>query len=109
MRFRVAGYWPGRAVRSVWSIQCASDHRKLFLMAATLGAPCRPCQVAVGTPGRLCALVESGALPTRDVRLLVLDEADGLWADSFRRDVQWLAGALPRQKQACPRVTARFS
>lgn len=74
-----------------------------------MGVPCRPCHVAVGTPGRLCALVESGALPTRGVRLLVLDEADGLWADSFRRDVQWLAGALPRQKQACPRATARFA
>ena len=61
----------------------------------------RPCHVVVGTPGRLCALVESRALPVRHVALLVLDEADNLWAaDAFRRDVQWLAGALPQRKQA---------
>ncbi len=57
--------------------------------------------MAVGTPGRLCALAESGALPLAAVRLLVLDEADQLWAaDGFRSDVQWLAAALPRGKQA---------
>ena len=57
--------------------------------------------MAVGTPGRLCALVENRALLVRDVALLVLDEADNLWAaDAFQRDVRWLTGALPPRKQA---------
>ncbi|KAK9828374.1 hypothetical protein WJX81_000707 [Elliptochloris bilobata] len=69
----------------------------------------RPCHVAVGTPGRLCALVENRALPVRDVRLLVLDEADNLWAaDAFRKDVLRLAGALPKQKQVLA-MSATFS
>ncbi len=66
--------------------------------------------MAVGTPGRLCALAESGALPLAAVRLLVLDEADQLWAaDGFRADVQWLAAALPRGKQARARAVGPAS
>ncbi|MEW5310630.1 MAG: hypothetical protein WDW38_002409 [Sanguina aurantia] len=55
--------------------------------------------IAVGTPGRVCALVTSGALTVDSLTLLVLDEADALLSDSFYPDVTWLYDQLPRRKQ----------
>ena len=48
----------------------------------------RRCQVAVGTPGRVCKLLEMGALVVRNCRTLVLDEADHLLSDSFVKDIR---------------------
>lgn len=42
-----------------------------------------PTDIVVGTPGRLVELFRTGSLSTRDVRLLVLDEADHLLGPSF--------------------------
>ena len=53
----------------------------------------------MGTPGRVCALLESGALPPDRISMLVLDEADSLLSDSFAEDVEWVHGVLPRRKQ----------
>ena len=43
----------------------------------------------MGTPGRLCALLEMGSLPPSSLRLLVLDEADQLLTESFNDDIRW--------------------
>ena len=51
------------------------DSKKTQTEALTRGAGC---DVAVGTPGRVLDLVESGVLDLRDVRFFVLDEADAL-------------------------------
>ena len=59
----------------------------------------RACHIAVGTPGRVCALLASGALPARALRLLVLDEADALLGEGFRGDVAWAHAQLPARKQ----------
>ena len=58
-----------------------------------------PCHLAVGTPGRLCALVQDGLLRLEHVRLLVLDEADTLLAGGFVADLATLLAALPARKQ----------
>lgn len=55
--------------------------------------------IAVGTPGRVCALVTSGALTVDSLTMFVLDEADALLSDSFYPDVTWLYDQLPRKKQ----------
>jgi len=39
---------------------------------------CRVCHIAVGTPGRICALLQGGFLTTSKLRIYVLDEADQL-------------------------------
>jgi hypothetical protein len=62
--------------------------------------PARTCHIAVGTPGRVCALLASGALVTRALRLLVLDEADQLMGEGFYPDVTWAHDQLPAKKQA---------
>lgn len=41
------------------------------------------CQIAIGTPGRLNSLIESGDLSLSHVRLFVLDEADKLMEKSI--------------------------
>ena len=59
-----------------------------------------PCHVACGTPGRLAALLRAGTLPSGDVALLVLDEADALLSnEGMRDDVRFVCAALPAGKQ----------
>ena len=48
----------------------------------------RRCQIAVGTPGRVCRLLDMGALVPKNMRTLVLDEADHLMSDSFIKDIR---------------------
>jgi ATP-dependent RNA helicase DDX20 len=55
--------------------------------------------VAVGTTGRILSLIQRGALKTGSVRMLVLDEADKLLADSFRKDVLAIIEAVPPKRQ----------
>ena len=55
----------------------------------------------VGTPGRICALLQKGNLVTPSLGLLVLDEADKLMSDTFFDDVLWLHSVLPSKKQVC--------
>lgn len=59
----------------------------------------RACHIAVGTPGRVCALLSNGALPTRALRTLVLDEADSLLGEGFYSDIAWAHDQLPAKKQ----------
>ena len=61
--------------------------------------PCRVCHVVVGTPGRVCSLLQSSSLVTRDVAMFVLDEADCLLSDGFYSDVTFIYDQLPRRKQ----------
>ena len=55
--------------------------------------------MAVGTPGRLCSLLQTGALPPRSISTLVLDEADTLLSEAFYSDVTWVYDQLPKRKQ----------
>lgn len=55
--------------------------------------------VVVGTPGRICCLLEMGLLPASSIRLLVLDECDKLMEESFKRQIDKLYGYLPASKQ----------
>lgn len=56
---------------------------------------CRACQVAVGTPGRLRALLGARAMPTQHLGMLVMDEADALMGPSFHEDVSAILAELP--------------
>ena len=59
----------------------------------------RCCNVVVGTPGRVCALLAEGSLSGEAIRMLVLDEADKLMDDIFLPDLGYIVGALPQRKQ----------
>ncbi|CAN4108404.1 unnamed protein product [Withania somnifera] len=61
-----------------------------------------PCQILVATPGRLRDHVENTAgFATRlmGVKVLVLDEADHLLDMGFRKDIEKIVSAIPKQRQ----------
>ncbi|XVF80222.1 hypothetical protein PTKIN_Ptkin15bG0053800 [Pterospermum kingtungense] len=61
-----------------------------------------PCQILVATPGRLRDHMENTAgFATRlmGVKVLVLDEADRLLAMGFRKEIERIIAAVPKQRQ----------
>ncbi|KAI8644997.1 P-loop containing nucleoside triphosphate hydrolase protein [Parasitella parasitica] len=48
------------------------------------------CQIIVGTPGRLMALLESKKLSTAHIKLMVLDEADKLMSETFHPQIDYI-------------------
>lgn len=61
-----------------------------------------PCQILVATPGRLKDHIENTAgFATRlmGVKVLVLDEADHLLDMGFRKDIERIISAVPKQRQ----------
>lgn len=66
----------------------------------------RGCHVAVGTPGRVRALMEQRLLVTRALRVIVLDEVDRLLCggpedgdDGLATQTRWICCALPPRRQ----------
>lgn len=57
------------------------------------------CQIAIGTPGRLNSLIESGDMSLNHVRLFVLDEADKLMEKSIFSQIRSISKLLPANKQ----------
>ncbi|XP_034232199.1 DEAD-box ATP-dependent RNA helicase CshA-like [Thrips palmi] len=57
------------------------------------------CQIAIGTPGRLNSLIESGDISLNHVRLFVLDEADKLMEKSIFSQIKSISKLLPANKQ----------
>lgn len=70
-----------------------SEHSDVTNLAA-----CPP-HVVVGTPGRICSLVDSGILTLHAVSVIVLDEADRLLSRAFQNDVQFIIDSLPQAHQ----------
>ncbi|KAE8697264.1 DEAD-box ATP-dependent RNA helicase 31 [Hibiscus syriacus] len=61
-----------------------------------------PCQVLVATPGRLRDHLENTAgfaTKLMGVKVLVLDEADRLLDMGFRKDIERIIAAVPKQRQ----------
>lgn len=59
-------------------------------------------QILVATPGRLRDHLENTAgfaTKLMGVKVLVLDEADRLLAMGFRKDIERIIAAVPRQRQ----------
>ncbi|MDP4015474.1 MAG: DEAD/DEAH box helicase [Candidatus Nanopelagicales bacterium] len=56
-------------------------------------------EVVVGTPGRLIDLVGQGHLNLREVRVLVLDEADEMLDMGFLPDVEKIVAEIPEARQ----------
>ncbi|KAJ3704129.1 hypothetical protein LUZ61_007834 [Rhynchospora tenuis] len=61
-----------------------------------------PCQILIATPGRLKDHIENTAgfqARLKGVKILVLDEADRLLDMGFRRDIERIIAALPKERQ----------
>jgi len=57
------------------------------------------CQVVIGTPGRMLDLINRKQLDVRNVRTLVLDEADEMLNMGFQDDLDAILADTPREKQ----------
>ena len=55
--------------------------------------------IAVGTPGRLNDLIESGILPLGKAKYFVLDEADRMLDAGFEPEIRKIVEALPKKRQ----------
>lgn len=63
-----------------------------------------PVDVVVGTPGRLMDHIRRETLDLRQVRTVVLDEADEMLDMGFIEDIEWILERVPEERQ-----TALFS
>jgi len=59
----------------------------------------RGVEVIVATPGRLIDHVHRRNLSLRDIKILVLDEADRMLDMGFLPDIQYIVGKLPKDRQ----------
>ena len=50
---------------------------------------CNNCTIAIGTPGRLCDLMESNTLYTDEVNTLIFDESDALLSGNLRKTIEY--------------------
>lgn len=58
----------------------------------------RGVHIVVGTPGRLCDLVDRKVLKLNDVQTLILDEADEMISMGFQDDLEKILGAIGDDK-----------
>ncbi|KAJ3670913.1 hypothetical protein LUZ60_008339 [Juncus effusus] len=98
--------------------QVASEAKKLLKYHPKLGAQVviggtrltqeqrnmqtNPCQILIATPGRLKDHIENTTgfqSRLKGVKVLVLDEADRLLDMGFRKDIERIISALPKQRQ----------
>jgi ATP-dependent RNA helicase DeaD len=55
--------------------------------------------IVVGTPGRIIDHINRGTLSLKDVRMLVLDEADNMLDMGFVEDIEYILRRTPKNKQ----------
>lgn len=56
-------------------------------------------QVVIATPGRLVHLLRDAYLSTRDIRMLVMDEADEMLSSGFQEQIRMLIEKMPQELQ----------
>ena len=57
--------------------------------------------VIIGTPGRILDMIMRRDLPTIDIRLMILDEADEILSDGFKDCIHDIIKSLPKTSQLC--------
>jgi ATP-dependent RNA helicase DeaD len=84
-----------------------AETRRLRIVSLCGGHPLRKqinellrgCHIVVGTPGRVIHHIRNGVLKLRNVRHVVLDEADRMLDIGFRPDIERILKALPAERQ----------
>ncbi|XP_073836374.1 gemin 3 [Musca autumnalis] len=85
----IGKYCPGfKAVCVIGGMDVSEDRKRV-----------QGAKAIVGTPGRILHLIQNEVLNTSQIRLLVLDEADKMYSNAFRQDLQRIRNALPNREQ----------
>ena len=58
-------------------------------------------QVIVGTPGRILDMISKRYLYTKDIKLLILDEADEMLSGGFQDNIYNIIQFIPKDTQIC--------
>jgi ATP-dependent RNA helicase DeaD len=80
---------------------------KIFVEAVYGGAPIgdqikalmRPTQIVVATPGRLVDLLNSKSIDLKDVKIVVLDEADEMLSMGFKKELEHILSVTKGRKE----------
>ena len=100
------------AIQVASVLEKVAPARQLWVSLVYGGRPLAPekeellngAQIVVGTPGRVLDHLWNGNLPTKDLRIFVLDEGDEMLDQGFAPDIERILSMLPRERQ-----TALFS
>lgn len=83
-----------------------SKHKQLEVIAVYGGVAINPqihklrdAEVVVGTPGRMLDHIQRGTIDLRNVKIMVLDEADRMLDMGFIDDVERIIGQCPKERQ----------
>lgn len=55
--------------------------------------------IIIGTPGRLCDLLNKGMIKSESIKTIVIDEADDVLSIGFRKQVKRIFSCLPKETQ----------
>ena len=58
-------------------------------------------QIVIGTPGRIINMIKRKFMSTRDMKLIVMDEADEMLSNSFIPQIKFIIESLPEETQIC--------
>ena len=57
--------------------------------------------IIIGTPGRILDMIQRGSLPTMDIKMLILDEADEILSYGFKDCIHDIIQRIPKNTQIC--------
>lgn len=60
----------------------------------------QPHNIIIGTPGRMKDLIEQGQLDLSEVHIVALDEVDRMLDMGFIRDIRFILGHVPQERQS---------
>lgn len=72
-------------------------------------------QIVIGTPGRVIDHIKRHTLKPKNIKMVVLDEADEMFDMGFRDDIEWIIDHMPEDRQTAffsatmPREIMNFS
>ena len=86
-----------------------STYMKINILSVVGGTSVRKCQddlkqephVIVGTPGRILDMIQKRYLITKDIKLLIFDEADEILSHGFKESIYNIIQYIPKDTQIC--------
>ena len=90
-------------------ITSLSNYMNINVLSVVGGTSVRKCQedinklphVIVGTPGRILDMINKGNLITKDIKILIFDEADEILSYGFKDSIYNIIQFIPKVTQIC--------